>query len=345
MRIGIGISGGVDSAVAASMLLGEGHEVIGYTMLLFDGQEETVERAASVANRLGIQHRVVDLRAPFEDEVLAYFTDEYRCGRTPSPCVRCNRRVKLGLFAEIMLHEGCDCVATGHYARIAFQNELPQLLRGKDASKDQSYFLAHHTHDQLARTRFPLGNLHKTDVKQLGISLGLVPASQSESQDLCFLPDGDVAAFLLRRHPELASKGWIVDGAGRQLGRHNGAFRYTVGQRRGLGLGGGPWFVMRTDLQTNTVTVGHEDELRLHGLLINQVNWLTTPPEIGGALRATFQMRSQMRPVPATLLRLGETTAGILFDPPIPPVPCGQLAVGYDQERVLLSGWIQETMS
>ena len=196
MKIGVGISGGVDSAVTASRLLAQEHEVIGFTMALCPSShtDETIGKAAQVAKKLGIEHVVLDFTASFRQEILDYFVGEYAIGRTPSPCVRCNRRIKFGIMQQAILDHGCDCMATGHYARIKRQDDRLQLLRGLDPVKDQSYFLAQLTQEQLAKACFPLGELQKSEVKEQGATLGLVPKSQSESQDLCFLPDGDFMA-------------------------------------------------------------------------------------------------------------------------------------------------------
>ncbi len=340
MKLGIGISGGVDSAVAASRLLVQGHEIIGFTMLLCpsDHTAETIEKAALVAKKLGIEHVVLDFTASFQQEILDYFVGEYAIGHTPSPCVRCNRRIKFGLMQRAILDHGCDCMATGHYARIAKSTDGIKLLRGVDSIKDQSYFLAQLTQEQLAKACFPLGEFQKSEVKEQGAALGLVPQSQSESQDLCFLPNGDFASFVAKARPDLVKPGRLIDKDGKQLGQHNGAFQYTIGQRRGLGLGGGPWYVVGLDMEANTVTIGHQEELFCHEIAIDGLNWLVPPQQ---ELPVQVQLRYRMRPVNAILTTTSPTTATLAFPDGAPLAPPGQLAVAYQGEQVLASGWIQ----
>ena len=339
MRIGIGISGGVDSAVSASRLLAQGHEVVGFTMVLCPSShtDETVEKAAQVAKKLGIEHVVLDFSTSFQQEILDYFVGEYAIGHTPSPCVRCNRRIKFGIMQKAILDHGCDRMATGHYARLAQSGNGIQLLRGVDPIKDQSYFLAQLTQEQLSKAYFPLGDSLKAEVKAEGASLGLVPQSQSESQDLCFLPNGEFASFVAKARPDLVKPGWIIDTQGKRLGQHTGAFQYTIGQRRGLGLGGGPWFVVAIDMQANTVTIGHQEELFCHEIAIDGLNWLVPPQE---ELPVQVQLRYRMRPVNAILTTTGPSTATLAFSEGAPLAPSGQLAVAYQGNQVLASGWI-----
>ena len=340
MKIGVGISGGVDSAVAASRLLAQGHEVIGFTMVLCPSSHtaETIGKAAQVTKKLGIVHVVLDFTTSFQQEILDYFVGEYAIGHTPSPCVRCNHRIKFGIMQKAILDHGCDCMATGHYARIVQHDDRLQLLRGVDPVKDQSYFLAQLTQEQLAKACFPLGELLKADVKEQGTALELVSKSQSESQDLCFLPNGEFAAFVAKARPDLVKPGWLIDKNGKQLGQHTGAFQYTIGQRRGLGLGGGPWYVVGLDMQTNTVTIGHQEELTCHEIAINGLNWLVPPQP---QLPVQVQLRYRMRPVKAILTTTYPTTATLAFPDGAPLAPPGQLAVAYQGKQVLASGWIR----
>ena len=338
MKVGIGISGGVDSAVAAARLIEQGNQVVGFTMLVCPSGEASLEKAATVAKKLGIRHVVLDFTAGFQKEILDYFVAEYANGHTPSPCVRCNQRIKFGLLLQAILKEGCDCMATGHYARIAHEGEAIRLLRGCDPVKDQSYFLAQLTREQLSKACFPLGELQKSEVKERGEALGLVAKSQAESQDLCFLPNGEFAEFVSRARPDLVRPGWIVDAEGRRLGRHTGAFQYTIGQRRGLGLGGGPWFVIRVDMETNEVVIAHEEELTCQTIPIGGLNWLSTPED---ALQCQVQLRYRMRPVQATLAQNADGSAALSFPNGAPLAPPGQLAVAYNGPQVLASGWIR----
>ena len=332
--VGIGMSGGTDSTAAAMLLLEAGYDVVGYTMLTTDDSDAVVAKAAAVAAKLGIEHRTVDLRDSFKCNVLDALVEGYANGLTPSPCVICNRKLKFGALRERMLADGCDFAATGHYARLTRDDAGHiQLRRGIDKTKDQSYFLAQLTAGQLETFLFPLGDCLKTDLKEKVKSLGLVPKEEAESQDLCFVPNGGIGNFVAERRPALRHDGWIVDPTGRRLGRHDGAFQYTPGQRRGLGLGGGPWFVIRTDMTTNTVIVGHREELGVTTLHVNGMNWLIEPQ---WPVTCVAQVRYLMKPREATILSDGT----VEFTEPLEAAPPGQLCVFYDGDIVLGSGWI-----
>lgn len=333
MKIGVGISGGVDSALTARLLMEQGHEVCGYTMRLTDATP--LEPAREVAGRLGIPWREVDLRSEFERCILSYFADEYACGRTPSPCCRCNPLIKFGALWEKMASDGCERMATGHYARLVPKGDSLELRQALDSTKDQSYFLALLKREMLPRILFPLGEMRKINVKEKAASLGLLPKDKKESQDLCFISKGSHADFVGRRHPELFKEGWIVDAGGKRLGRHSGAFQYTVGQRRGLGMGGGPWYVIRVDIPQNLVVVGHAEDMRTDSIVIENVNWLGTNGE-GLSVRTRYLMR----PMPARLEECGGGHWRVVFDEPAPLVPPGQLAVAYRGDAVVAGGWI-----
>ncbi|MCR5379404.1 MAG: tRNA 2-thiouridine(34) synthase MnmA [Lentisphaeria bacterium] len=332
--VGIGMSGGTDSTAAAMLLLEAGYDVVGYTMLTTDDSEAVVAKAAAVAAKLGIEHRTVDLRDSFKCNVLDALVEGYANGLTPSPCVVCNRKLKFGALRERMLADGCDFAATGHYARLT-RDETGhiQLRRGIDKTKDQSYFLAQLTSEQLETVIFPLGDRLKGELKEKVKSLGLVPKEETESQDLCFVPNGGIGDFVAERRLALRHDGWIVDPTGRRLGRHDGAFQYTPGQRRGLGLGGGPWFVIRTDMMTNTVVVGHREELGVTTLRVNGMNWLIEPQ---WPVTCVAQVRYLMKPREATVHPDGT----VIFTEPLEAAPPGQLCVFYDGDIVLGSGWI-----
>ncbi len=343
--IGIGMSGGTDSSLAAHLLAEQGCEVRGFTLRLWSepsskSSEAHIERARDVAAKLGIAHRVVELGEAFRRRIVGPFVDEYARGRTPSPCVRCNVAVKFGLMLELALADGCSALATGHYVRTG-RNAAGRvgLRRGADAAKDQSYFLAGLGQEQLGRARFPLGDMEKRAVKALADSLGLVPHSQAESQDLCFIPDGDCAAFLARQRPDLVRPGAIVTQEGRELGTHPGAFRYTIGQRHGLGLGGGPWYVLRTDLVRNEVVVGQRADLLARAVRLGGFNWVGTEPVADLAVLA--QLRYNMRPVPARLRWTDNSNATLEFAEPVAAVTPGQFAVAYVGDEVAGGGWIE----
>ena len=332
--VGVGLSGGADSAAAAMILLENGYDVVGYTMLTMDDSAATIEKAAAVAAKLGIEHRTVDLRESFKCNILDALVEGYANGLTPSPCVVCNRKLKFGALRERMLADGCDFAATGHYAQLTRDEAgCIQLRRGLDRTKDQSYFLAQLTRDQLDTVIFPLGGRLKRDLKEMVKELGIVPKEETESQDLCFVPNGGIGDFVAARRPDLLHDGWIVDLTGKRLGRHNGAFQYTPGQRRGLGLGGGPWFVVRTEMKTNTVVVGHREELGVTTLRVNSMNWLIDPQ---WPVTCVAQVRYLMKPREATVHPDGTVT----FTEPLEAAPPGQLCVFYDGDLVLGSGWI-----
>lgn len=346
--IGVGMSGGADSSLAAYLLHEAGYRVRGYTMRLWGessskSSDAHVARAVAVCERIGVPHAVVDMREAFDNAIVAPFIDSYRRGLTPSPCVRCNMGVKFGLLLEQALADGCTRLATGHYARMIRDGDgRLRLQRGKDDHKDQTYFLAGLSQDQLRRALFPLGELKKTDVKIRADALGLIPHSQSESQDLCFIPDGDYARFIEARIPALSRPGRLVDSEGRELGEHRGTFRYTIGQRRGLGLSGGPWYVTGIDPGTNTVTVGRKEDLFSTEVSVAEATWQCLPPSPGCTRPATVQLRYNMRAVEATVEVLDGDRLRLDLARPVSAVTPGQFAVMYEDELVLGGGWITE---
>lgn len=340
MKIGIGISGGVDSAAAAYLLKQQGHDISCYTMLLCGDREKLLKKAEAVANKLDAKLNVLDFAEYFQKNIIRYFTDQYAIGMTPSPCVRCNRTVKFGVMLDAVLADGCDMMATGHYARLIQEGGTTYIERGSDRSKDQSYFLAQLSNQQKSKVIFPLGGYLKSDIKSLCTGLNLIEKSESESQDLCFIPNGDTSDFLLSAKPDLAHEGWIVDTSGKKLGRHNGFFRYTIGQRKGLGLGGGPWFVTGLDCQENLVIVSHGEDLRCSSVEISDMVWHTANSEPLDGAECMVQMRYLMKPVKAIIRYHSDNKAAIEFPDSAPAVPTGQLAVAYVNDRVLASGWI-----
>lgn len=343
MKVGIGLSGGIDSSLAAWRLLHDGHDVVGYTMAVVPGK--TVgDDAARAADFLHIPLRLLDFSETFEKQVLEPFVEEYASGLTPSPCVWCNAKLKFGLLAEAMLADGCDAVATGHYARLKTDESNPlrtRLFHGIDPVKDQSYFLAQVDQRQFRHVVFPLGNMLKDDVRKLAVQLGLPAAEKKESQDLCFLNDETFSQFILRRRPEMNAPGWIVTEDGRRLGRHDGAFRYTIGQRRGLGLGGGPWFVSRIDMADNLVIVAHGGEAAVSGCRLSKMNYFVEDGRIARPIEGDAQIRYRMKPRKATVVPCDGAMAELQFDSPVESVTPGQLAVLYDRDEVIASGWIE----
>ena len=333
-RVGVGLSGGTDSAAAAMILLERGYEVVGYTMLTTAESDVMAAKAAAVAEKLHIGHRTVDLRESFAHDILDALVEGYAKGLTPSPCVVCNRKLKFGSLRQMMMKDGCDFIATGHYARLTRDDAgRIQLRRGLDRTKDQSYFLSQLTANQLDNVIFPLGDRLKSDLKEMVKGLGIVPKEEAESQDLCFVPNGGIGDFVAARKPELRKDGWIVDLNGKRLGQHNGAFQYTPGQRRGLGLGGGPWFVVRTDMKANEVVVGHREEIGVTKLQLTGLNWIVEPK---WPVSCHAQIRYLMTPREATVHEDGT----VEFKEPIDAAPPGQLCAFFDGDLVLGSGWI-----
>ena len=350
-RVVVAMSGGVDSAVAAARCVAAGHDVIGISLRLArDGSGsccslDDFHDARAVADRLGFPHYVFDLRAEFEQHVVRPFVAEYVAGRTPNPCARCNEHVKFGVLRRRADELGAAFLATGHYARIATDAETgrPTLCVARDAAKDQTYFLFALRTDDLARTLFPVGDMTKDEVRAEAARCGLPVADKPESMEVCFVPDGDAGGFVARHaEPAALRPGRIVDAAGRNVGRHDGVHRFTVGQRRGLGLGGGPRRYVRTlDAATATVTVSDAAGLAARGLVARDVSWVAgAPPASGSAL--AVRIRHRHPAIPARLAAAGDGAVGVVFDAPGPAVTPGQAAVFQRGETVLGGGWIVE---
>jgi tRNA-specific 2-thiouridylase len=346
-RIVVAMSGGVDSSVVAALAARSGAETIGITLQLYD-HGEAVGRAGSccagrdirdaraVCDRLGIAHYVFDHESRFREDVIDQFADEYLAGRTPIPCVRCNMGPKFTDLFRMARELGADCLATGHYVRRVEGAEGAELHRAADPARDQSYFLFATTQAQLDYLRFPLGDLPKARVRELAAELGLGVAAKPDSQDICFVPDGDYATLVKKLRPEAGNGGEIVDESGRILGNHRGLIHFTVGQRRGLEIGGTPepLYVIRLEPETNRVVVGPKAALAVGAARLSGINWIGGGH--GGPL--TVKVRSLARPVPALLDR-----DRVSFDAPEYGVAPGQAAVLYAGERVLGGGWIEET--
>lgn len=353
LTVAVGMSGGVDSSAAAALLCDRGYHVIGLTALMTRGgakccSDEDVRRAAHVAGQLGIPHYVVDVHETFEEQVVAPFVDEYLSGRTPSPCVRCNRRIKFGALLEKALELGADRIATGHYAeREADAGGELHLLRGADAAKDQSYFLARLTQAQLARTLFPLGPWCKQDVARFVASRGLTSRKSRESQDLCFVGDGGHGAWIDNRLAEcgvaegrMPAGGDIVDMDGRIVGTHRGLHHYTVGQRKGLGIAAGaPVYVVRLDAAENAVVVGGRSDAMVHQFTVSETSWISgrTP---SGKLHAGTQIRYNHEAAESDVVLLDDGLVRVSFAEPQFAVAPGQSAVFYRGREVLGAGWI-----
>lgn len=351
-RVVVAMSGGVDSSVAAALLAREGYEVIGITLQLYDHGAATgrkgaccagqdIHDARRVADTLGIAHYVLDYETRFKAEVIDDFADAYLRGETPIPCVRCNQRVKFRDLLDTARDLGADALATGHYVRRVMGAQGPELHRALDESRDQSYFLFATTPSQLDILRFPLGGRPKTETRELAASLGLAVADKPDSQDICFVPNGSYARVVEKLRPGAAEPGEIVDLAGRRLGDHGGIINFTIGQRRGLGIGGEaePLFVVALEPETKRVVVGPRGALARDTVRLGEFNWLGHAPLGSDGRRVEVKLRSAQAAMPATLYP-GENGAKVLLDEPQFGVAPGQAAVFYDGPRVLGGGWI-----
>ena len=343
-RVLLGMSGGVDSTAAALLLLEQGYAVTGVTLKLFPRPEGSAAQqdctdAAAAARRLGIPHRVVDLSARFAETVQRNFVSEYLAARTPNPCIVCNREIKFGAMAQLAAQEGFDCIATGHYAQISCDNGVYHLRRGADPTKDQSYVLYFLSQDQLRTTRFPLGGLTKSRVREIAAAAGLENASKKESQDICFIPDGDYAGFITRSVGTALPPGKFITADGEVLGEHRGLIHYTIGQRRGLGIAlGSPMYVTKKSAADNTITLAPSEHLFADRVTVNDCSFTDTPPD--APLSVTAKLRyTQLHPAPATLTVQGDR-AVLQFAAPQRAVTPGQTAVFYLDDMVLGGGLI-----
>ncbi len=361
-RVVVAMSGGVDSSVVAAMLADEGYDVVGVTLQLYDHGAALAKKGACCAGRdihdarrvaeaMDFPHYVLDYESRFKESVIDEFADSYLAGATPVPCIRCNERVKFRDLLETARDLDADCMATGHYIRRIIGQGGPELHRAADGDRDQSYFLFSTTPEQLDYLRFPLGDLaSKAETRALAARYGLPVADKPDSQDICFVPNGSYAAVIEKLRPGAVEPGEIVHLDGRVLGAHDGVIRYTVGQRRGLGIGGTvePLFVIRLDADARQVIVGPREALASRSFPIAEVNWLgdspfETAPE--GGWEAEVRVRSTRRPKPARLHPLGPDRARVELLDAEEGVAPGQACVFYAAQgsRVLGGGWIRRT--
>jgi tRNA-specific 2-thiouridylase len=352
-RVVVAMSGGVDSSVTAALLKREGFDVVGVTLQLYDAGAVAKKKGACcagqdiydarrVAERLAIPHYVLDYEARFRARVMEDFAASYAKGLTPIPCVSCNEKIKFADLLDTAKELEADALATGHYVRRVDGPDGPELHRAIDGSRDQSYFLFRTTREQLSYLRFPLGGLPKDDVRALARELDLPVADKPDSQDICFVPDGNYARIVEKLRPGAADPGDIVDRDGNVLGRHDGVIHFTVGQRKGLGLSGNgePLFVVSLDAARARVVVGPRDALRVRIMELGEVNWLVRP---GPAFDCLVKVRSMRPPVPARVTAGAEGTATVELSSGEDSVAPGQACVFYESAgtRVLGGGWIR----
>ncbi|HUU17897.1 MAG TPA: tRNA 2-thiouridine(34) synthase MnmA [Sedimentisphaerales bacterium] len=342
-KVFVALSGGVDSSTAAALLNQNGFNCAGVFMITCDESHDAQADTEQLCEKLGIKLYVLDLRRDFE-RILDYFCSEYRKARTPNPCVLCNRYIKFGKLWDFARSNGAGLLATGHYARILEHNNHIGLYESLNAAKDQSYVLSMVNKEILPYLILPMGNYSKNQTRQMAAKFGLGTEHKVESQEICFVPDDDYVALLEQRCPELVRKGNIVDSSGKVLGEHNGMHRFTIGQRRGLRVAmGKPYYVVKIDAESNTVTLGPKEEVMHIRLWATGVNWLSEEP--ASSFRAKVKIRYNDRGAPARVSPQGNSVA-VEFDEPNLAITPGQLAAFYVQEgknsRLIGGGWIDK---
>lgn len=353
-RVVVGMSGGVDSSVAAYLLKEAGYEVIGVTMQIWQREDEdtvsenggccglsAVEDARRVSQRLGIPHYVMNFRDEFQDKVIRYFMEEYLAGRTPNPCIACNRYVKWESLLERSMQIGADYIATGHYSRIAhLPNGRYAIQCSATAAKDQTYALYNLTQEQLAHTLMPVGDYEKSRIREIADEIGLTVAHKPDSMEICFVPDGDYARYIDENSGRVLPEGNFVTTDGRVVGRHKGITHYTVGQRKGLNLSmGRPVFVVEIRPETNEVVIGDSQDVFTDRLVCTNLNYMSVP-DFEDDMPVTAKIRYNHRGAKARVRKLDEDMAEVIFDEPVRAVTPGQAVVFYDGEYVAGGGTI-----
>lgn len=343
----IAMSGGVDSSVAALLTIKDGYECQGATMKLYDnksfsrpcGNDSDIEDAKAVCDRLSIPHIVFDFCDEFKAEIITRFISDYHDGATPNPCAYCNRYIKFGQLLNKMKELGFDKIVTGHYAKVEFENGRYLLKKAKDEAKDQSYFLYSLTQEQLSHIMFPLGDYSKDEIREIASENGFVTAKKSDSQDICFVPNGDYAAFIEENTGKNYPCGDFVDKSGKVLGTHKGIIRYTIGQRKGLGLAlPYPMYVCEKNVADNNVVLCKDEELFSSEFYANDFNWITVSPT--GSIRCLARVRYRHKEQPANVTPLEDGRVKIIFDEPQRAIAKGQIVVLYDGDTVLGGGTI-----
>ena len=352
MKAMIAMSGGVDSSVAAYLTQRDGHSCIGATAQMcgpdilgdaYSGQ--SIIDAKAVADRLGMDFHILDATEAFRQNVVNDFIHCYECGLTPNPCIQCNKHIKFSYLLDKALELGCDCIVTGHYAKIRRDESTGRYLlcKAADEGKDQSYFLACLNQRQLSHARFPLGEYTKAEIREIAQMQGFLNAKKRDSQDICFIPDGDYKAFICRCTGKEYPAGDYLDLQGKVVGKHSGAIGYTLGQRKGLGIAlGAPVYVCSKDMAANTVTVGPEKALFTATLVAKDWNWLPFP-DLTEPIRVMAKARYRHIPQPATVYPAEDGNAKVVFDEPQRAITPGQTVVLYDGDMVIGSGIITQT--
>lgn len=354
-KVAVGMSGGVDSSVAAYLLKEQGFDVIGVTMQIWQDEDplamaenggccglSAVDDARRVADRLDIPYYVLNFKREFRNNVIDYFIDEYIHARTPNPCIACNRYVKWEALLNRAVELGCDYIATGHYARVCrLENGRYALQKSTAAGKDQTYALYNLTQEQLSRTLMPVGEYNKEQIRKMAEDIGLLVASKPDSQEICFIPDNDYASYIKRETGQTFPEGNFVDAGGNVLGRHKGLIHYTIGQRKGLGLSlGMPAFVTELRPEANEVVIGTNEDTFHARLLADKVNWMSIP-ELQGKQRVTAKIRYSHQGAPCVIRMMGEDMVECRFEEPVRAITPGQAVVFYDGDIVIGGGTIR----